>query len=99
KFNHGWAQQTEGDEEKAERYAAAAKWYDVYLRSVPDAKDAPEAHFLLAEIAYELGNYQQARDHYQIVAYDYPDHELAPEAAYATVLAYNKYQPDDAEEA
>ncbi|MFK4753640.1 tetratricopeptide repeat protein [Oceanobacter antarcticus] len=99
KFNHGWAQQTKDSAEKAARYAEAAKWYDIYLRSVPDAADAAEAHFLLAEIAYELGNYKQARDHYEIVAYQYPDHPRASEAAYATVLAYSKYKPTNEDEA
>ncbi|WP_221793028.1 tetratricopeptide repeat protein [Oceanobacter mangrovi] len=99
KFNHGWAQQAKNDSEKAERYAQAAKWYEIYIRSVPDAADIAEAHFLLAEIAYEIGNYPLARDHYEIVAYQYPDYEKAAEAGYATVLTYGKYKPTDEQQA
>ncbi len=92
-FNHGWAQKAKTDTEKLEKYELAGKWYDIYLRSFPDAENSAEARFLLAEIAYELGNYKKAKDNYEIVAYKYPEHPRAAEAAYATVLSFNKYQP------
>ena len=99
KFNHGWAQQSKTDAEKAERYAAAAKWYEIYIRSVPEAADIAEAHFLLAEISYELGDYETARDHYEVVAYQYPDDVNAAESAYALVLTYGKFKPEDEQKA
>jgi cellulose synthase operon protein C len=99
KFNHGFAQQATDPAEKTARFTEASKWYDIYIRSFPDAADAAEAHFLLADIAYQLGDYKRAKDQYEIVAYQYPDSPRAAEAAYATVLAYNKYQPSDAEAA
>lgn len=99
RFNHGWAQQSKKPEEKTEKFALAGKWYDVYLRSFPDADDSAEARFLLAEIAYELGDYKKAKDNYEVVAYQFRDHPRSAEAAYATVLAFNKYQPVDEQDA
>ncbi|MFL0806257.1 MAG: tetratricopeptide repeat protein [Oceanobacter sp.] len=99
RFNHGWAQQSKKPEEKAAKFALAGKWYDVYLRSFPDAEDSAEARFLLAEIAYELGDYKKAKDNYEVVAYKFRDHPRAAEAAYATILAFNKYEPVSPEDA
>lgn len=99
RFNHGWAQKSKKPGEKAEKFALAGKWYDVYLRSFPDADDSAEARFLLAEIAYELGDYKKAKDNYLAVAYNFRDHPRAAEAAYATILSFNKYKPTTEDEA
>lgn len=97
RFNHGFAQQSKNPDEKKAKFAEAAKWYDQYIRSFPDAADAAEAHFLMAEIAYQLEDYRKAKDEYEIVAYSLPDNPRTGEAAYATILAYAKYKPSDAE--
>ncbi|MCY0965615.1 tetratricopeptide repeat protein [Parathalassolituus penaei] len=99
KFNHGFAQQSKDKAERARYFADASRWYDEYIRSFPDAADAAEANFLLAEIYYQLGNYKRARDQYMVVVNNYPDSPQAAEAAYAIILAYNRYQPNDGEEA
>lgn len=99
KFNHGMAQQSKKPAEKKERYESAMKWYDVYTRTYPDAENAAEANFLLAEIAYELGDYTSARDHYKEVAFGYEGNTFAEDAAYALILTYQKYRPEDSEEA
>lgn len=99
RFNHGWAQKSKKPEEKTEKFALAGKWYDVYLRSFPEAEDSAEARFLLAEIAYELGDYKKAKDNYEVVAYKFRNHPRSAEAAYATILAFNKYKPVSDEEA
>lgn len=99
KFNHGMAQQTLDPKERSERYESAVKWYDIYTRTYPDAENAAEANFLLAEISYELKDYPRAKRHYRTVAFDFPDSEFADQAAYALILTYQKYEPADEEEA
>ena len=98
-FAHGWGQQTKSSSDKRERLEQAAGWYREYIRSFPKAPDAVKAHFLLAEISYGIGNYDDARNNYEIVAYQYPFYENAAEAGYAALLAYNKYKPTPEEEA
>ncbi|MEC8104476.1 MAG: tetratricopeptide repeat protein [Pseudomonadota bacterium] len=92
-FAHGWGQQSSSKSQKRERLTEAADWYREYIRSFPKAPDAVKAHFLLAEISYEIGNFDDARNNYEIVAYQYPFYENAAEAGYAALLAYNKYRP------
>lgn len=97
-FYHAWGQNTKQPKDKQERLTLAAKWYQHYVESFPQADDAVKAHFLLAEVSVELKDYRTARHHYEIVAYQYPDYEQAAEAGYAAILAYNQYRPT-AEEA
>ena len=99
KFNHGFAQQSKNEAERATYFSEASKWYENYIRSFPDAADAGEANFLLAEIYYQLGDYKRARDQYERVVNNYPNSPQAAEAAYAIILAYSRYKPNDGEEA
>lgn len=92
-FHHAWGQKTKGKKDKKKRLAIAVKWYQEYVRSFPQADDVVKAHFLLAEVAFELRDYKLAKDHYEIVAYQYPQYEKAAEAGYAAILAFNKYKP------
>lgn len=93
RFNHAWGQKTAQKKGKALRLQAAINWYGEYIRSFPNAADAAKAHFLLAEVAYELRQYPLAKDHYEIVAYQYPGYENAAESGYAAILTYSKHQP------
>ena len=92
-FWHAWGQSSTKASEKEERLNIAIHWYSEYVRSFPQADDAVKAHFLLAEVAFELKQYPLAKDHYEIVAYQYPQYEKAAEAGYGAILAYNKYTP------
>lgn len=92
-FHHGWGQNTKNAKDKAERLNIAARWYNEYVNSFPQADDAVKAHFLLAEVSFELKDYRTARHQYEIVAYQYPEYEQANEAGYAAILAYNNYRP------
>ncbi len=96
-FYHGWGQNSRVAAEKQQRLQEAARWYAEYVRSFPQAEDAVKAHFLLAEVSFELKNYVAARHHYEIVAYQYPAYEKAAEAGYAAILAYNQHKPDTAD--
>lgn len=92
-FHHGWGQNTQNAKDKKERLEIAARWYKEYTDSFPAADDTVNAHFLLAEVSFELKDYSTARHNYEIVAYQYPQFEKANEAGYAAILAYNNYRP------
>ncbi|MFC3679854.1 tol-pal system YbgF family protein [Bacterioplanoides pacificum] len=96
-FHHAWGQRSKKRSDKLERLGIAARWYQEYVRSFPLADDTVKAHFLLAEVAAELRDYELAKNNYEIVAYQYPDYEQAAEAGYAAILAYNRFKPGVAE--
>jgi len=74
----------------ASDYNKAAFWYTAYLKSFPYYEDAPLINFLLAETLYDAKEYNKALTEYIKTAYEYPEHNKQPEAAYAAVLTYNK---------
>lgn len=92
-FHHGTGQQSDDPARQTEHYNEAAGWYREYIRSFPNAPDAVQAEFYLAEVSFSLGNYAEARDNYEIVAYQYPYYEKASEAGYAALLSYSAYTP------
>ncbi len=96
-FHHGSGQATDNPELQASHYNEAVRWYREYIRSFPNAPDAVQAEFYLAEVSFSLGNYAEARDNYEIVAYQYPYYEKASEAGYAALLAYAEYEAPSAE--
>lgn len=73
---------------KAKDYQRAAGWYDTYLRSFPDDKNAAQINFLLAETLFEAKQYPRAITEYEKTAYDYPAHKNSAEAGYAALLTY-----------
>lgn len=93
RFNHAWGQRKKNKAEKKERLQEAIDWYSEYIRSFPSAEDTAKAHFLLAEVAYQIKQYPLAKDHYEIVAYQYPEYEKSAEAGYAAILTYSKHHP------
>lgn len=97
RFNHAWGQRIKDKKERQQRLQDAIKWYATYIQSFPEAEDTATAHFLLAEVAFQTEQYPLAKDNYEIVAYQYKENEKAAEAAYAAILAYNKYKPTTAE--
>jgi TolA-binding protein len=97
RFNHAWGQRVKNSREKRERLQEAIYWYNEYIRSFPDAADAAKAHFLLAEVAYQTQQYPLAKDNYEIVAYQYPNHEKAAESGYAAIISYSKHKSKNSE--
>ena len=79
-------------DKKPQDYQQAAHWYRRYLGSFREDATAPQMNFLLAELLFESGDYQQAAQEYEITAYDYAPHENAAAAGYAAVLAYDKQE-------
>jgi len=96
-FHHGWGQNTKNANDKRERLSIAARWYQEYIDSFPLADDTVNAHFLLAEVSYELKDYPTALRNYEIVAYQYPQFDQAAEAGYAAILAYKAHRPSQEE--
>ena len=99
RFNHAWGQRIKNKKEKRARLQEAIDWYSEYIRSFPTAKDTAKAHFLLAEVAYQTKQYPLAKDHYEIVAYQYPNYAKASESGYAAILTYSKHRPNKADKA
>jgi len=79
-------------EKKPQDYQQATHWYRMYLGSFREDAAAAQMNFLLAELLFESGDYQQAAREYELTAYDYADHENAAAAGYAAVLAYDKQE-------
>ncbi|MGH8494827.1 MAG: tetratricopeptide repeat protein [Gammaproteobacteria bacterium] len=73
-------------------YARAAHWYRESLRSLPDRDDASQTRFLLAEVLFESGEFDEATREYEQAAYEYPAHAKSAEAGYAALLAYEKHE-------
>lgn len=69
-------------------YGEAIHWYREYLISFPQAADAPEQNFLLAELLFEIGSYADASAEYEKVAYQYPAGPHSADAGYAALLGY-----------
>lgn len=93
RFNHAWGQRQDNKKERRESLQEAIKWYGTFIKSFPESEEAAKAHFLLAEVAYQTQQYPLAKDHYEIVAYQYPSYEKSAEAGYAAILTYNKHTP------
>src|SRR3546814_7541718 len=59
--------------------------------SVVCSSDLPDINFLLGDDLLDGGHTLEAAQEYSKTAYGYRAHIKAPEAAYAAVLAYQKY--------
>jgi tetratricopeptide (TPR) repeat protein len=80
-------------------YATAAHWYRDYLATFPDAPDAVDSNYLLAEALFESHQYADAATEYEHTAYDYHGGARAAEAGYAALVAYQKQEDTLAREA
>ena len=87
-YYHAEAQQ----EGKVTDYQEAAQWYRKYLAYFPGEPDSAKTNFLLAEILYESGAFEDAMTEYERTAYAYPLHEQSAEAGYATILSYREHE-------
>ncbi len=88
RYYHALAQSGEGVEAQ-QQYLLAADYYALYVESFPEEERVPDMLFLLAESRQAAGQYRLAINAYQQMAYVYPAHPQAPEAAYAAIIAHN----------
>ena len=84
---------------KQNDYSQAANWYRKYLAYFPDDEDSANTNFLLAEILFESGDFEQATLEYERTAYAYVDHGKSAEAGYAAILSYRRHEESLAGEA
>jgi tetratricopeptide (TPR) repeat protein len=73
-------------------YTDAGHWYELYLRAFPDGKRTSYMNFLYAELLTSAGQHGRAAGQYERTAYLYGEHNKAPEAGYAAILAYQKHE-------
>lgn len=79
KYFHARAQQDNKDSD----YTSAIGWYQLYVSEFADAPNAGEMRFLLAELLYERGRFDEAAGHYSKAAQG----ERGADAAYAALLS------------
>jgi len=77
---------------KISDFQEAARYYRKYLAYFPGEPDTANTNFLLAEILFESGLFDEAKEEYERTAYDYPSHERSAEAAYAAILSYREHE-------
>jgi TolA-binding protein len=81
---------TRADREQS--YRLAADWYRRYVVYFPHDAQTPNCQFLLGEVLFESGDYAGAVVAYEASAYNYPPHAHSAEAAYASLLAYQRHE-------
>jgi TolA-binding protein len=86
-YDHALAQE-DGD---VAAYGRAAALYRQYLGYFPEDPDSAKRNFLLAEILFEVGRFDEATAEYLHTAYDYGPHDQASEAGYAALVSAEKF--------
>ncbi|MDB5974625.1 MAG: hypothetical protein JWR07_1385 [Nevskia sp.] len=71
-------------------FVAAAGWYNKILTIYPQDPKLPEINLLYADALYDGGQTKQAAEQYARTAYGYPNNPKAPEAAYASIQAWQR---------
>jgi tetratricopeptide (TPR) repeat protein len=86
RHSHAQARETQD----ASDVRAAEHWYREYLAAFGDATAVANMNFQLAELLYENGQYPQAIDEYEQVAWSRGDHPHAADAALGVLRASEK---------
>lgn len=89
KHHHALAQQN--PQANAAEFLVAARWYQRIIDLYPQDPKLPDINFLLADALLDGGKTLEAAQQYDKTAYTYPQFARAGEAAYASVLAYQKH--------
>ena len=84
RHQHAQAQKTHDSADVDE----AVRWYRAWLESFPTDAEAPQSHFLLAELLFENQRDAEAIAEYEKTAYGYPAHARSADAGYSALLAY-----------
>jgi TolA-binding protein len=87
---HAQYQGAKKDDEKAENYREARRWYGDYLESFPTDAETPPINYRLADLLLENKDFVDAAKQYERTAYDYPPHAQSAAAGYAAVYAYRE---------
>jgi tetratricopeptide (TPR) repeat protein len=89
RHHHALAQKSRAEAD----VAAAIRWYREAVESFPDAPEAAESRFLLAELLFENQRWADAAAEYETVAYADKTSPRSAEAGYAVLLAHAKLEP------
>ncbi|MFT5128739.1 MAG: TolA-binding protein [Rhodothermales bacterium] len=82
--------------EVAEKFMGEGKQVlEEALRDFPDTSLVARGEFLLANLAQELGNFEEAIRRYTVVATTWPDTEYAPQALFKKALCLEKRKEYD----
>lgn len=84
-YYHAQAQKSK----KRKDYLASVRWYDVLVKLFPGAETMKE-QFLLAELYYQLGDYEKAIAGFEKVAYDLPKRKESVDAGYSALLSHER---------
>jgi TolA-binding protein len=92
RYYQAHAQQTPGTEttERQADFMKAASWYQRTLELFPNAPEAAGISLLCADALYDGGQTEAAAKQYAATAYGYAGNPKAPEAAYASVQAWQR---------
>ncbi|MFT5398458.1 MAG: TolA-binding protein [Gammaproteobacteria bacterium] len=71
-------------------YRQSASWYRRFLKSFPDHPKSSRMNFLLAENLFDAQQFELAITEYEKTAYQFPPHQDNAEAAYASLIAYDR---------
>ena len=77
-------------EAKQKDFIAAAGWYRKILDLYPQDPKLPEVNLLYADSLYDGGQTRAAAQQYEKTAYGYAGNPKAPEAAYASIQAWQR---------
>jgi TolA-binding protein len=88
-------------DEEANRadFLTAAGYYRRIIEVYPQDGQVAEMNFMLGESLFNGGRTLDAAEEYARTAYDYPRHLRSAEAAYASVLAYQRHADEQPAEA
>lgn len=75
---------------RRERFLTAANWYQRTIELFPNDTQVADLNLLYADALYDGGQTQLAAQQYANTAYNRPGFAKAPEAAYASVQAYQR---------
>ncbi len=89
---HAAYQDPEQADEATASFDEAQRWYRAFLRSFPEAEEAPATHHQFAGLLLEHEDFGGAAREYERTAYEYPTHERASEAGYAAIFAHREHQ-------
>jgi TolA-binding protein len=78
------------DGKRRERFLTAANWYQRTIELFPNDPKVADLNLLYADALYDGGQTQLAAQQYANTAYNRPGFAKAPEAAYASVQAYQR---------
>lgn len=96
--SHYYAKGQQNADDNEADFITAAGYYRRIIEVFPQDTDVAEINFMLGESLFNGGRTLEAAEEYARTSYDYPRHPRSAEAAYASVLAYQRYASEQTPE-